>query len=179
LRSGAVVFSAAGLAAEEAGDRRAKNIKKILRRRDIAGCGGMWPDRPPATSNKPQAKSKKGAHLSAGPSPAWRDRDFACGLPAAEAASRPQIGSSFVPTSATIASLIQTAEYPLSRRAGDGLDGLDGFIFWGGKWPVVSGLRHSAGSTQSETRSQKSEARSQKPVPPWRCSVFRLLTSDF
>jgi len=35
-----------------------------------------------AASNKPQAKSKKWAHLSAGPSTAWRDRDFAplCGL---------------------------------------------------------------------------------------------------
>ena len=37
-----------------------------------------------AASKKPQAKSKKGVHLSAGPSPAWRDRDFVrlCGLPA-------------------------------------------------------------------------------------------------
>jgi hypothetical protein len=30
-----------------------------------------------AASNKPQGKSKKGAHLSAGRSPALRDRDFA------------------------------------------------------------------------------------------------------
>jgi len=36
-----------------------------------------------AASNKLQAKSKKGAHLSVGPSPAWRDRDFVplCGTP--------------------------------------------------------------------------------------------------
>jgi hypothetical protein len=62
--------------------------------RDAAGYGGMGvclvrmsaksglKKQQQAASKKPQAKSKKGAHLSAGPSPAWRDRDFAslCGL---------------------------------------------------------------------------------------------------
>jgi hypothetical protein len=50
--------------------------------RDVAGKAEVRKQQ--AASNKPQAKSKKGAHLSAGPSPAWRDRDFVrlCGLPA-------------------------------------------------------------------------------------------------
>ena len=79
--AGSVLSGAPRTAAEPASGNREKNFPH---RRGTARYRGLsrfaWFPCPPKAGgknrNRPQAKSKKGAHLSADPSPAWRDRDF-------------------------------------------------------------------------------------------------------